>query len=45
MVQDTNPGPFSSSPSGFLVSGPNLFFVADDGETGRELWVLPLGAQ
>ncbi len=42
LVRDLNPGPFSSSPQNFVVSGSNLFFAADDGVTGNEPWVLPL---
>lgn len=42
MVQDINPGPFASWPYG-VVSGANFFFAADDGVTGVEPWVLPLG--
>jgi ELWxxDGT repeat protein len=32
------PGPSSSAPQGFTVSGSRVFFSADDGTTGRELW-------
>ena len=42
MVQDINPGPFASMPYG-LISRANFFFAADDGVTGLEPWVLPLG--
>jgi ELWxxDGT repeat protein len=42
MVEDLNPGPFSSVPSGFVPSGSNLFFADDDGVTGFEPWVFPL---
>jgi hypothetical protein len=30
-------------PTGFVVSGSNLFFAADDGVAGTEPWVLPPG--
>jgi ELWxxDGT repeat protein len=39
MLQDIAPGPRSSSPDLFTPVGENVFFVADDGVTGRELWV------
>src|SRR5881396_400268 len=32
------PGPLSSSPSGFKVFNNALYFSADDGTTGAELW-------
>ncbi|WNG51459.1 hypothetical protein F0U60_50535 [Archangium minus] len=35
---DVAPGPLSASPLELTVSGSRLFFVADDGEHGRELW-------
>jgi len=35
-----NSGANSSSPSDFKVVGPSLYFVADDGVSGRELWRL-----
>jgi ELWxxDGT repeat protein len=42
LVQEIVPGPGSSSPDSFtLTSRQNLFFVADDNLTGRELWVIP----
>lgn len=31
-------GPMGSNPSGFVKMGNFTYFVADDGETGRELW-------
>ena len=40
MVMDINPGPASSAPSGFAVLGNTLYFVADDGVHGREIWAL-----
>jgi len=44
MVKDINPGKKSSSPDNLFVfnvrgaSGPLLFFAADDGKNGFELW-------
>ncbi|HEX5748204.1 MAG TPA: ELWxxDGT repeat protein [Archangium sp.] len=40
--QDLAPGPASSFPSRFTRSGDRVFFVADDGVHGRELWSVPL---
>ncbi|MCB9920200.1 MAG: hypothetical protein H6832_17495 [Planctomycetes bacterium] len=40
-IADIAPGAASSHPSEFTRAGNNLYFVADDGITGRELWVLP----
>jgi len=31
-----------SSPNALVVSGGRLYFAADDGITGAELWALPL---
>jgi ELWxxDGT repeat protein len=45
MLQDIAPGPRSSSPEFFTRAGENVFFVADDGATGRELWVFQGSAQ
>jgi ELWxxDGT repeat protein len=47
LLKDINPGidpyydgyPASSSPSNLTVAGDLLFFTADDGTTGRELWI------
>ncbi len=44
LLQDINPGPESSSPMAFTESGGTLYFVANDGATGFELWALPLAA-
>ncbi len=41
---DICPGRCSSTPSGFYVEGSNLFFSADDGRLGRELWRYAVGA-
>jgi ELWxxDGT repeat protein len=38
MVADVARGALSSSPIHLTVSGPRLFFVADEGVHGRELW-------
>ncbi|MFN5222025.1 MAG: hypothetical protein ACK5FE_14165, partial [Cyanobacteriota bacterium] len=37
-VFDINPGSSSSSPRNFFSVGDSLFFTADDGITGSELW-------
>jgi hypothetical protein len=42
MVEDVLPGIASSPPQETVAADGNLFFTADDGEHGRELWVLPL---
>lgn len=39
LVADIAPGPASSDPSDVTVVGERTFFVADDGTSGRELWV------
>ncbi|MEZ5962464.1 MAG: hypothetical protein R3F56_01335 [Planctomycetota bacterium] len=41
MVQDIAAGAAGSAPQSFTVAGSNVFFTADDGVAGRELWVLP----
>lgn len=41
-LDELAPGPASSSPSGFIASGWDALFTADDGSTGRELWAIPL---
>jgi ELWxxDGT repeat protein len=38
MVRDISPGPASSSPAHLASYGGALFFSADDGVRGRELW-------
>ncbi|HYO54798.1 ELWxxDGT repeat protein, partial [Archangium sp.] len=43
-LADLAPGPLSSSPANLTVSGSRLFFVADEGEHGRELWSLKQAA-
>jgi ELWxxDGT repeat protein len=40
IVQDIAPGAYSSSPHAFTAVGSQVFFVADDGATGEELWVV-----
>lgn len=40
-LQELRPGPESSNPSNFVLSGEHLFFTAED-EGGRELWALPV---
>lgn len=42
LVQDVALGPASSDPGELTLAGTNLFFTADDGTTGVELWALPL---
>jgi ELWxxDGT repeat protein len=44
LLADVAPGPISASPSTLTVSGERLFFVADEGEHGRELWSVDQGA-
>ena len=41
-MQDIAAGIASSSPYGFTVVGTNVFFIADDSMTGRELWKVPV---
>ncbi len=40
---DVAPGPASSAPQSILVAGNDVFFRANDGATGSELWRLSLG--
>ena len=44
LLEDLNPGSESSSPPAFTASGGSLYFGADDGTTGFELWALPMAA-
>src|SRR5262249_43433902 len=44
LVKDINPGIANSDPWHLTVSGGHLFFSADDGVHGRELWDPPIGA-
>jgi ELWxxDGT repeat protein len=41
-VQDIAPGEASSAPRSVTGDGHRLFFSADDGTSGRELWMLPI---
>lgn len=43
-VVDLNPGPPSSNPFLLRLAGGMLFFIADDGFSGAEPWVGPVGA-
>ncbi|HZI12351.1 MAG TPA: ELWxxDGT repeat protein [Myxococcus sp.] len=38
-LKDVRSGPEGSNPDGFAVLGRQLFFTADDGQSGNELWV------
>jgi ELWxxDGT repeat protein len=38
LVSDVLPGPSSSEPAGLTAFGGRLYFAADDGVHGRELW-------
>ncbi len=42
LVADINPGGSWTAPGGFTPVGDTLYFVADDGIHGYELWALPL---
>lgn len=44
LVADVRPGPASGVTSGPVLSGGLLYFGADDGTTGSELWAIPLSA-
>lgn len=44
LLHDLRPGPEGSNPAGFLVSGETVWFGADDGVSGRELWALDVSA-
>lgn len=40
-IQDLRAGTPGSNPEGLTFAGTTLFFCANDGNTGRELWKLP----
>jgi hypothetical protein len=42
LVEDIYPGSLGSYPTSFAVSGGHLFFSADDGIHGAELWDPPI---
>jgi ELWxxDGT repeat protein len=42
LVQDIAPRLASSDPSQFTAVNGFVFFTADDGHTGEELWAAPL---
>jgi hypothetical protein len=41
-MQDIQPGSGGAAPGNFTVIGDNLYFTADDGSHGRELWMMPV---
>jgi hypothetical protein len=41
-VRDIRPGLASSNPQELTAAEGNLFFNANDGQHGRELWAAPL---
>jgi hypothetical protein len=41
-LADIAPGRNAADPNNFQVAGKNLFFVANDGRTGNELWLAPI---
>jgi len=43
LVADIRPGPQGSDPHWLTVADSVLYFTADDGEHGRQLWAMPLG--
>ena len=38
LVLDVRRGPASSAPAGLVAAGARIYFSAEDGEHGRELW-------
>ena len=42
LAVDINPGPDGSGPWSLVLSGKQLFFTADDGDHGEELWKVDL---
>jgi len=42
MLFDVNPGPADSNPGAYLRIGDTLYFKADDGSHGQELWAYPV---
>ena len=42
MLGDLAPGTPGSEPEGLVRGADGLFFTADDGEHGRELWAIPV---
>ena len=42
MVADINAGPGSSNPGNFGVAGGRIYFTANDGTHGGEMWSIPL---
>jgi ELWxxDGT repeat protein len=38
LVKTIRPGSFTALPSNLTAAGNTLFFLADDGSTGRSLW-------
>lgn len=41
MVQDIAPGALPSNPSGFFLSGHEVYFTANDATHGFEIWSMP----
>jgi ELWxxDGT repeat protein len=39
LVSDVRPGPAGSSPNDFTAVGEQVFFTANNGDQGREIWV------
>jgi ELWxxDGT repeat protein len=44
MLADLNPGATNSNPTDFTRAGGLVYFAANDGTSGIELWAVPLGA-
>lgn len=40
IVQDIAPGPASSQPQNIIITDDKIYFTANDGQTGHELWVI-----
>ena len=42
LVADLSPGPTGSAPEWLVAADGYLYFTADDGVNGRQLWQLPV---